>query len=153
MLFSVIYSVDIPKPELFCRGSYAATSINAVKPPKTKRGTWQRTEHSRSPMSGEPDKYHGKWCAILDKAQFIEFVRHCDLTASSVETMGSIGAPGFGFGCAPAISFDNDPSAGYWGNAYVTPLPCNRKGEPIRKSGATERDWDRIKARIVQVLG
>ena len=51
---------------------------------------------------------HRKWCAMLTKAQFTEFVRATGLVAESTETLGSIGAPGFGFGWSPAISFRDE---------------------------------------------
>jgi hypothetical protein len=37
-----------------------------------------------------------KWCAILNREQFDNFIERCGLTAEDVQTMGSIGAPGFG---------------------------------------------------------
>ena len=86
--------------------------------------------------------HHRKWCAILDREQFEEFVDRCGLIAESTETMGSLGAPGFGFGWAPAISFNSDdPDAIQC--AYVTPIPEVSKEPPMNRigSGCGERCW------------
>ena len=59
--------------------------------------------------------------------------------------MESLGAPGFGFGWAPAISFNgDDPDAIQ--NACVTPLP-----ETERELG--EREWDRVREAVLSVYG
>jgi len=78
----------------------------------------------------------------------VEFVRSTGCYPESTETMGSLGAPGFGIGWAPAISFRCDDSETIQ-NAYVTPLACKRDGSPLKPNGATEKDWDRIKRAIL----
>ena len=88
--------------------------------------------------------HHRKWAAILDREQFDAFVLHCDLEAEDIETMGSIGAPGYGYGLAPAISFtSHDPDAIQ--SAYVTPMP------EIKRESCGERDWQRIRASVLAV--
>lgn len=68
------------------------------------------------------------------------------LFAEDVQTMGSIGAPGFGFGWAPAISFrSDDPDAIQ--SAYVTPLP------EVRKESLNERDWERVRDAVLAANG
>lgn len=146
MKFSIIYSFDCSRSE----------SVKAFQPPKLHK--WDLTERSDG---GEDNFYteivddgpyggwkHRKYVAILDKAEFIEFVEHLELRAENVETMGSLGAPGFGFGWAPAISFNSE-----WyyykayGNAYVTPLP-----EVVNKPEDecfSERDWDRLREVVI----
>jgi hypothetical protein len=60
--------------------------------------------------------------------------------------MGSLGAPGCGFGLAPAISFISDgPDAIQ--SAYVTPLP------EVRKENCGEGDWDRVRSAVLAVYG
>ena len=59
--------------------------------------------------------------AILTRDQFDEFLDHTGLFAENVQTMGSIGVPGCGFGWAPAFSFRTDEPDAIQ-NAYVTPL-------------------------------
>jgi hypothetical protein len=60
--------------------------------------------------------------------------------------MGSLGAPGFGFGWAPAISFrSDDPDAIQ--NAYVTPIP------EVERESCDERDWQRVRGAVLAVYG
>lgn len=68
------------------------------------------------------------------------------LVAEDVQTMGSLGAPGFGFGWAPAISFNGDDEDAIL-NAYVTPLP------EVEKEGFDERDWQRVREAVLNVYG
>jgi hypothetical protein len=140
MLFSVIYSVDVP----------ADTDVLTYAPPHVDE-LWDETEgdsqYDLSYLEGEWENgSHRKWCAVLDREQFDEFVAHCGLVADSTETLGSIGAPGLGFGVSPAISFESgNPDA--LQNAYVTPLP------EVRKKHATKRDWKRVKRAVLAMYG
>jgi hypothetical protein len=60
--------------------------------------------------------------------------------------MGSIGAPGCGYGWAPAISFNgDDPDAIQ--NAYVTPIP------EVEKDRFDERDWEWVRSAVLAVYG
>jgi hypothetical protein len=116
MEMSVIYSIDCPRE----------TSIVQFNPPKNQRRSWQMTEDDRSYeygyLEGRWEKgKHRKWCGILSREQFQEFLDHTGLFAENVATMGSLGAPGCGFGWAPAFSFRTDESDAIQ-NAYVTPL-------------------------------
>lgn len=138
MKFSIIYSVDCPEGE----------DVMDHAPPNVKE-LWDKTEddgdYEYGYLGGRWENgSHRKWCAILDREQFDEFVEHCGLFAEDVETLGSLGAPGFGFGWAPAISFtSDDPDAIQ--NAYVTPLPD--------KDGCDERDWERVRGAVIAVYG
>jgi hypothetical protein len=140
MQFSVIYSVDVPADEDVLR--YA--------PPKVEE-LWDETEDDDNYEYGYLEGrweggHHRKFCAILDREQFEKFVDRCGLVAESTETMGSLGAPGFGFGWAPAISFhSDDPDAIL--NAYVTPIP------EVSKEHADERDWQRVRGAVLAVYG
>lgn len=140
MQFSVIYSVDVP----------ADTDVLDYTPPNVEE-LWDETEgdeqYGYSYLEGcWTEGHHRKWAAILTREQFEEFVEHCGLTADSTPTMGSLGAPGFGFGWAPAISFDSDDPDALL-NAYVTPIP------EVRKEHADERDWQRVRGAVLAVYG
>lgn len=135
MQFSVIYSVDVPDDADIAR--YAPPDLDL----------WNETEDDDQYEYGHlegrwENGSHRKWCAILEREQFDEFVEHCGMFAESTETMGSIGAPGFGW--APAISFtSDDPDAIQ--SAYVTPLP------QTKWESCDERDWKRVKAAVLSV--
>ena len=138
MKFAIIYTADVPGGESL--GRYAPS------------GDWDRTEDDDCfdydyLGSVWETGHHGKWCGILSKSDFDKFVDdHC-LYAEDVETMGSLGAPGFGVGWSPAVSFIyetmyNDAIVG----AYVTPIfdvPGVRDG----------RDWERIRAAVISQYG
>ena len=139
MQFSVIYSADCPSDE----------DINDFAPPDLSH--WDQTEDDDQYEYGYlegcwENGHHRKWCAILTRDQFTEFVEHCGLTAEDVETMGSLGAPGFGLGWAPAISFNSDDPNGIH-NAYVTPLPDSKRGD------CDESDWGRVRDAMLAVYG
>ena len=137
MQFSVIYSVDVPK----------GVSIKDYTPPQV-RNLWDRTEgdeqYEYDYLEGDWTKgRHRKWVAILNREQFDAFIEKVGLYAEDTETMGSIGAPGFGFGWSPAISFTSDDRDAIL-NAYVTPLPETSKA-------GDERDWDRVRNAVLSV--
>jgi hypothetical protein len=140
MLFSVIYSVDVPQ----------GVSTKPYTPPQVGR-LWTRTEgddqYEYSYLEGRWEKgKHRKWAALLTRDQFDAFVEKLGLIAEDVQTMGSVGAPGFGFGWAPAISFRNDDEDGIL-SAYVTPIP------EVEKDSFDERDWRRIREAVLNVYG
>ena len=139
MQFSVIYSVDCPSDE----------NIDSFAPPNLE--LWNETEgdeqYELDYLEGcWEGGHHRKWAALLDREQFDEFVDRCGLTAEDVETMGSLGAPGFGFGWAPAISF-NGHDCGALQNAYVTPIP------DVEREHCDERDWRRVRGAVLAVYG
>lgn len=140
MQFSVIYSVDVPEGE----------DIDLFAPPNAD-DLWDQTEdddqYEYGYLEGRWENgSHRKWCAILNREQFDEFIDHCGLIAEDVQTMGSLGAPGFGFGWAPAISFNSDDPDAIQ-NAYFTPLP------EAMKNGCDERDWERVRSAVLSVYG
>lgn len=139
MLFSVIYSVDVPD----------GVSIKDYAPPQVSR-LWSLTESGESEyayLEGQWEKgKHRKWVAMLTRRQFDAFVDKLGLYAESTETMGSLGAPGFGFGWSPAISFSGDYEDAIV-NAYVTPIP------ETSKAGGGERDWQRVRDAVLSVYG
>jgi hypothetical protein len=123
MDFSVIYSVDIP----------AGVNMRPFVPPRCKQ-LWEETEgdeqYDYDYLEDRWEKgHHRKWVTILDQDQFDEFLDHTGLIAEDVQTMGSIGAPGFGFSWAPAISFRGDDLDSIQ-SAYATPLAS--KAEMVR---------------------
>jgi hypothetical protein len=99
---------------------------------------------------------HRKFCAMLTRKQFDRFVSQMSLRAENCETMGSIGAPGCGFGCAPAISFNgSDSLEDAILNAYVTPMPEIEPKHPEhwKNADAGERNWQRIRKAVIRVYG
>jgi hypothetical protein len=139
MLFSVIYSVDVPR----------GIDLAAYAPPNL--DFWDETEgddqYEYAYLEGDWEHgHHRKWAAILDREQFDAFVSHCKLTPEDVHTLGSIGAPGFGLGWAPAISFQADEPDAIL-SAYVTPIP------ETRRQTFTTDDWERIRQAVLVVYG
>ena len=137
MLFSVIFSVDVPQ----------GVSIKSYTPPR--RSLWTRTEgdeqYEYGYLEGRWEKgKHRKWAALLTRRQFDAFVDKLGLVAEDVQTMGSLGAPGFGYGWAPAISFNGDDQDAIL-NAYVTPLP------EVEKQAYDDRDWHRVREAVLNV--
>jgi hypothetical protein len=116
MQFSIIYSIDCPRD----------VTIAQFNPPQNQKRRWQLTEddgqYEYGYLEGRWNKgQHRKWCGILNRDQFDEFIGHTGLFAEDVQTLGSIGAPGCGFGLVPAFSFRSDEPDAIQ-NAYVTPL-------------------------------
>lgn len=138
MMFSVIYSVDVPED----------IDVLDYAPPKVEE-LWDETEDDSQYEYGYLEGCwergsHRKWVAILDREQFDEFIDRCGLFAERCETMGSIGALGFGFSWAPAISFrSDDPDAIQ--SAYVTPIP------EVEKDHFDDRDWERVRSAVLAV--
>lgn len=116
MKMSVIYSVDCPRE----------VKIGQYNPPKSQKRLWQLMQddsgYEYGYLEGRWAKgKHRTWVALLNRDQFEEFLSHTGLAAEDVQTMGSLGAPGCGYGLAPAFSFrTDDPDAIQ--NVYVTPL-------------------------------
>lgn len=139
MQFSVIFSVDVPQ----------GVSVKEFAPPQVGR-LWSMTEAGESEYSYLEGRWekgkHRKWAALLNRKQFDAFVSRLGLFAESTETMGSLGAPGFGFGWSPAISFTADHEDAIV-SAYVTPLP------ETSKAGGDERDWQRVREAVLSVYG
>ena len=146
MRFSVIFSVDVP----------GGTSIRPYIP---KGRAWHRTEgdnqYDYDYLGGRWSKgKHRKFGALLTRKQFDRFVSQMSLCAENVETMGSLGAPGCGFGLAPAISFDGTCEDAIL-NAYVTPMPDGEPKHPKHweNAEAGERNWQRIRRAVLKVYG
>ena len=138
MQFSVIYSVDVPQ----------GVSVRDYAPPQVYR-LWNLTEgdeqYEYEHLEGRWRRgRHRKWTALLTRKQFDAFVGKLGLYAESTETMGSLGAPGFGFGWSPAISFNGDHEDAIT-NAYVTPIP------ETTKEGGDEQDWRRVRRAVLSV--
>lgn len=135
--FSIIYSVDVD----------TGVSLDTLTPPEYRKNGWRCTERVKD---DDCPGRHRKYCAILNYEQFVRFLEYCNLVAERCRTMGSLGAPGFGFGWSPAVSFQN-----YYDNisqcAYVTPIPPD---EPINPDPLllgmpddvtnTKPNWDEV---------
>jgi hypothetical protein len=116
---------------------------------------------------GEPNDWNGtwkckhrKWCALLTRHQFDAWLDKVQLYAEDVETAGSLGAPGFGFGRAPAISFFDVRGGGRYGydgqailSAYVTPIPIAKKPADLDSLDRqfSEEDWRRTRAAMLRL--
>lgn len=137
MLFSVIYDVDIPSD----------ANMDFYTPPRVEE-LWQQTEDDSSSECNDiwPGCQHRKWAAVLNREQFDEFVEKLSVYADSAETMGSIGAPGLGYGVSPAISFSSGADDAVM-SAYVTPIP------EVSKKCFDERDWQRVRKAMLSVYG
>jgi len=151
--FSVIYSVDAHKDINLTR--------NHLCPPPVQfaRKLWECTESGPSEL-GDDDFAktwkHRKYCSFLNFQQFCDFIEHTSLYVERTQTMGSLGAPGFGFGWAPAVPFNGDSGESGWiQNAYVTPVPPELMSkqdpapilpglDPEMVELATHTDWDEI---------
>ena len=131
MKFGVIYSATLFGDPL---SPYSADrnrhSIKELSPNVLKhRRTWTRTEAGKKCVQDDyslPVQGHGKWCALLTKQQFSEFVQQFGFThRSRCNTMGAIGMPGSpnGYECMPAWSFDAVEWKDCIVNVYVTPYP------------------------------
>ena len=144
--YSVIYDFDIPREE----------DVADLQPPHHRR-LWQLTEgndqrnyaylcnceEDDTCWCGWRFSKHRKYCALLTQAQFDEFVNVLGLCAEDVETMGSLGAPGFGYGSAPAISFLGGGD-GYLSSAYVTPCPFDPEAEFW-----DEETWKKLRRQVI----
>ena len=144
MNFSVIYSIDVP----------GGTIIDRYYPPDA--SLWMETEDDReseySYLGGDWEEggQHRKYCALLTRDEFDAFVRHVGIWAEDVETMGSLGAPGFDFALAPAISFTSHDGEAIL-SAYVTPLPSFRPTKRGDDRAWQDRAWERLKGAILAV--
>lgn len=149
MLFSVIYDADCSVDE----------NIRELAPPRCR--AWQQTERGESEYehlwgseklkdpwkASEAKGKHRKWCGLLTRKQFDRFIQHIQIYPSRAMG-GSLGAPGFGFGFAPAIVFADEGRSNVVVDAFVTPVP-----KRIHKRGKApdEQDWNRIHRAMLAV--
>ena len=146
MVFSVIYQADIPPDEC----------VDTFRPGPAR--LWSLTEqedHAESPWpegSAPESCKHRKWCALLTRDQFNDFLGRVPIYPQDVETGGSLGAPGCGFSLAPAIAFSE--VVGYAVlDAYVTPIPIARRPADLSTFDRqfTARDWHRVRRAVLRV--
>jgi len=140
MLYSVVYSVDCPRD----------VSIVQFLPKQRKLFDTTEDDSSReySYLGGEWEKgKHRKLCALLDRKQFERFLDDTGMRSEDVETMGTIGAPGFGFGIVPAIAFKGDDIDSIQ-SAYVTPVP---EKEPPDDEERQHRIWERLRRALIKL--
>ena len=140
MRFSVIYTFDMPRHY----------SVKWAMP--SQRHLWQQTEDDeQAELDHLGDDWqnhkHRKLVAVLSKEQFLQFLSDTGLFPEEIETMGSLGAPGFDFGIAPAISFRSENAYDpVFQDAYVTPIPDTRPPW-------NDHDFDRIKRALLSQFG
>ena len=161
-LFSIIMSIDIPIPENpFDKAHATLADYSPKKRLPDQRKLWSQTEKNNSTGNPNEDEYkHAKWCSVLTKEQYQEWMDSYEMKPSTVCTMGSLGAlmppqPGYmTFEFSPAVSFDSDGRGGMV-DAYVTPFVCKgrKQEEPVKKDGFTERDFLRCKKAMLMASG
>lgn len=141
--FSIIYSVDVPK----------GVKLEDYRPPNFQKLKWDVTEGGKTEydyLEGEwKGGKHRKYCNVLNFADFCEFLNHVDMVVEKCQTMGSLGAPGFGFGWAPAVPFHSNSSYAIQ-SAYVTPIPPQMVDEdpllPGMPEGVDMPAWEGVEA-------
>jgi len=148
MHFSVIYDVEVAQHQ----------SIVPFRPHRS--DLWTLTEHNLyiSRATEDDTTKQRKWVALLTRKQFEAWLERMPyyFTPDSIETCGSLGAPGLGMGLSPAISWSAPdlcyefPNALYC-EAYVTPIPdiCNWPND----KRFDERNWQRIRHAILHYYG
>lgn len=141
MLFSIIYSIDVPNdghlknffPRKEILEKFDETEDDSNHEYDYLMGCWENGHHS-------------KLCGILNKEEFKKFIDDTGLWAEDVETMGSIGAPGLGYGVSPAISFISGKYDAIL-SAYITPIP------EASRERCKESDWNRVKNAVLRMFG
>jgi len=86
---------------------------------------------------------------IIGKAEFTKLIDDLGAFAEDCQTMGTLGGP-LSDGiptCVPDIPFRFE-SRGLLESIRVTPVPCDRNGEPL---SGDERTWDRLRAATLAV--
>ena len=136
--YSVIYSID-------------GDDLDGHTPSNI--AIWQETENSEESDFDVPNWKHKKFVAILTPEQFNEFINDMGLYAEDVETMGSLGAPGYGFSWSPAISFNSENEYDIHQNAYVTPNINKKEGKRLEKLYGKKNIWEPIRQQIIQEYG
>ena len=128
--YSIIYSIDALEEYLY------------LGIPKDLEN-WTETENGQSDFIDEWS--HKKFLSILTPEEFNKFIEDQGLYAEDVETLGSLGAPGYGYGWSPTISFisyDEDIIK----NAYVTP---NITEKEARKHKCKDL-WNKIFKQVLE---
>lgn len=144
MLFSVIYEFDVPMESSVRRYAFRCRSLRL-----TERADGEPSEWCSDIWGGKVK--HRKYAGLLTRAQFDRLIEETGMWAETTETLGSIGAPGFGYGLAPAISFRNDDPDAIQ-SMYVTPVPEVEPKRPVTRERG-ERVWDRVRNAVLTVYG
>ncbi len=144
MDFGIIFTVDVWNyPD--------APNLSAfyASPRLMRKLTMTESDDAYTDWGTETSTRHRKYAGTLTKEEFKQFVSETSMYAETTRTMGAIGMPGCGLGCAPAISFDGpDFSSGAIVNAYVTPLPDVK----LTEENSAER-WERIRDAVLRQFG
>ena len=137
-MFYVIYSFDWreetdPEPDCDINGvPVAFGGESRFLPDKEVLDKLECTEDDDCADFEDMYPHHRKYCGILTQEEFDKFIESTGLVAEDVETMGSLTLE---FGHLPAISFNAGYDALGYVNAYVSPLPQNKK----------ELDWENVR--------
>ncbi len=87
---------------------------------------------------------------IIGKKAFRQLIDDLGAQADDCQTMGTLGGPlsgGMPY-CVPDISFSIG-SCSLLDSIRVTPVPCDRNGEPLE---GDERTWDRLRSATLAVF-
>jgi hypothetical protein len=133
--YSIIYGIDGDYPDNYT--------------PNNKK-LWKLTEKGKSDL-GIPRWTHKKYVAILTPKQFDEFIDETGLFADC-ETMGSLGAPGYGFGWSPAINFTSEQNDALI-SAYVTPNISKTEYKRLKQLYGEDKIWDIITKQLFDKYG
>ncbi len=144
MRFSIIYEFDCPMTSSVRAYTFRSRSLFL-----TERSDGEASEWCSDLWDSKG--HHRKYAGILSRDQFSKLINQTGMWAEDVETMGSIGAPGFGFGVAPAISFRND-DPDVIQSMYVTPLIDVEPKRPVTPERA-ELTWNRVRRAVLSVYG
>jgi len=145
MLFSVIYEFDCPMTHTV--GCYTPSQRHLFD--LTERADGEPSDWCAELFGGKCK--HRKYCALLTRKQFDRFLFDTGLFPEDVETMGSLGAPGCGYGIAPAVSFRNDDPEAIQ-SAYVTPIPEVEPRRPLTPERC-EQVWQRVRSAMLATFG
>ena len=165
MLFSVIYSADVPSSE----------DIGRYMPARPVRRLMRKTEgnegYEYGYLADEAVKgsihysrvhrwahgKHRKLIAIFTKRQFETFISQVGLTCTQDKTCGMLGGA-HGYGWLPALNFrlDAEDYEDVIGSCYVCPLPelpLRAEGQRLEDVPFTDDDWRRVEAATIAVYG
>lgn len=138
MDYSIILSIDCDK----------SCSIQELRP-RTKLLVMTEGNEQLGYEEVWPKGKHRKYAGIVGQATFDRLVDHCELTMSTTETGGMLGAPHCGWiGWSPAFMFEgHQDDRDVIMQAYVCPLPNEREQ---KKFPLTQEGWDKIKEHLLE---
>jgi len=145
MLFSVVFSVDVPAD---CDGPTLRRSLRRAL------GVTRSASELRY-LADEGGEDAQRWAraycisgyGVLTRSQFAAFLEDFDHPEpEDCQTLGTLGGPANPYGIAPDINFRSD-NPEWIASIRVTPIPeCKPPGTPER----AERAWQRVRSAILR---